>query len=44
METETQVMLAIRLGYITEEAAEPALDLIVEISKMLTTMRKRLLD
>lgn len=44
METETQVVLAVRLGYLTDKSARPALDLIVEISKMLTTMRKRLLS
>lgn len=44
METETQVMLAVRLGYVNEASAEPALNLIVEISKMLTAMRNRLLD
>ena len=44
METETQVMLAIRLGYVTDESARHALDLIVEISQMLTVMRKRLLS
>lgn len=43
METETQIMLAIRLGYLSNESAQPALDLIVEISKMLTAIRKRLL-
>ncbi len=43
METETQVMLAVRLGFLSNDMAQPALDLIVEISKMLTTMRKRLL-
>src|SRR5690606_12714052 len=44
METETQVLLAVRLGYVNEASAEPALNLIVEISKMLTAMRNRLLD
>lgn len=44
MERETQVMLAVRLGYVNEASAEPALNLIVEISKMLTAMRNRLLD
>jgi four helix bundle protein len=43
METETFVLLAVRLGYITEEAAVPTLELIVEISKMLTAVRQRLL-
>ena len=44
METETQVMLAVRLGYLASDEAQPVLNLIVEISKMLTTMRKRLLS
>lgn len=43
METETFVMLAIRLKYITTVQAQPTLDLITEISKMLTTLRHRLL-
>jgi four helix bundle protein len=42
METETFLMLAIRLGYLTEEATEPALHLVTEISKMLTRLRSRL--
>lgn len=43
METETYVLLAVRLRYLAREAAEPTLRLIVEISKMLTTLRQRLL-
>jgi four helix bundle protein len=43
METETFLMLSIRLNYITELEAHPALELITEISKMLTTLRSRLL-
>jgi four helix bundle protein len=43
MEVETQVMLSVLLGYVTDKIAQPALDLIVEISKMLTVMRRRLL-
>jgi four helix bundle protein len=42
METETFVMLAIRLGYLTDDVAAPALRLIIEISKMLTRLRSRL--
>lgn len=42
METETYLMLSIRLGYLLETAAQPALDLIIEISKMLTAMRSKL--
>jgi four helix bundle protein len=42
METETFLMLAIRLGYLPEEAAAETLDLITEVSKMLTRLRARL--
>lgn len=43
METETFLMLAMRLKYVSHVEAGPALDLIVQVSKMLTTLRKRLL-
>jgi four helix bundle protein len=42
METETYLMLSVRLGYLTPEAAAPALILVTEISKMLTSLRSRL--
>lgn len=42
METETYVMLSIRLGYVGQVEAKPLLDLITEISKMLTVLRMRL--
>ena len=42
METETYVLLAVRLGYLSEEQAAPTLLLIIEISKMLTAMRGKL--
>jgi len=42
METETYLMLAVRLGYLTRESASPALGLVTEISKMLTSLRARL--
>ncbi|MFM7449027.1 MAG: four helix bundle protein [Leptolyngbyaceae cyanobacterium] len=42
METETFLILAIRLQYVNTTQAQPTLDLIVEISKMLTTIRRRL--
>lgn len=42
METETFVMLAVRLGYVQEAEAQPAMSLITEISKMLTTLRAKL--
>lgn len=44
METETFVMLAVRLKYLTETDANPALSLITEVSKMLTTLRGRLIS
>jgi four helix bundle protein len=43
METETFLMLAIRLGYINDLQANSTLSLITEISKMLTVLRSRLL-
>lgn len=42
METETFLMLAVRLGYLQEESSAPALRLVTEISKMLTSLRSRL--
>ena len=43
METETYLMLAVRLGYLTRETASPALGLVTEVSKMLTSLRARLI-
>lgn len=43
VEVETFLLLAIRLEYLTESQAKPALDLLTEISKMLTVLRSRLL-
>ena len=43
METETFLMLAIRLNYLNETQASSALSVITEISKMLTVLRNRLL-
>lgn len=42
METETFLMLAIRLEYLNDEDTATSLSLVTEISKMLTTIRKRL--
>jgi four helix bundle protein len=42
METETYLVLAVRLGYLTQENARFALGLVVEISKMLTSLRSKL--
>jgi four helix bundle protein len=39
METETFLMLAIRLGYLSNEHVSPTLSEITEISKMLTALR-----
>jgi four helix bundle protein len=44
MEAETYVLLAIRIGYVTEQRAAQMLTLIVEISRMLTALRTRLLN
>lgn len=44
METETYVMLSTRLGYSTQGETKPLLDLITEISKMLTVLRSRLAE
>lgn len=44
METETFVMLAVRLGYLSEAETSPTLALITEINKMLTALRSRLLQ
>jgi len=42
METETFLMLAVRLTYLTGDQAECAFGLIVEVSKMLTAIRQKL--
>ena len=42
METETLLILSIRLNYLTTEQTQPALNILTEISKMLITLRKRL--
>lgn len=44
METETFLMLAIRLKYLLQTDAQPALSLVTEISKMLTVLRARLAE
>ena len=35
-------MLAIRLNYVTKEHAQPALNLLTEVGKMLTSLRNHL--
>jgi four helix bundle protein len=42
MEAETFLMLAVRLGYVAENEASVAFGLIMENSKMMTALRKRL--
>ena len=42
-ETETFIRLAIRLEYLTEEQAKPALNLSNQIGRMLTSLKARLL-
>lgn len=42
METETFLLLSVRLKYVTPNDAEPLLSVITEISKMLTVLRTRL--
>ena len=44
METETYITLSMRLKYATQEEVQPILDLITEISKMLTALRSRLTE
>ena len=41
-EVETQLTIAMRLDYITNEDARPSLSLLIEIQKMLATLLKRL--
>jgi four helix bundle protein len=42
METETFLMLAIRLNYLTREQTQPVMNLLTEVSKMLTSLRNQL--
>ncbi|MGC8540631.1 MAG: four helix bundle protein [Phycisphaerae bacterium] len=44
METETLLTLAVRLDYIRPETARPAFDLITQLSKMLASLRHKILD
>ena len=44
METETFVMLSTRLGYSNEAEAQPVLNLITEVNKMLIVLRSRLAE
>lgn len=42
METETYMMLSVRLCYLSEADVQPTLAIITEISKMITALRSRL--
>ena len=42
METDTQVMIAVRRRFVSPDSARAALELIEEISKMLTSLQKRI--
>lgn len=42
METETLLMVAVRLGYVSDEHTIAAFSLSKEVEKMLTVLRKRL--
>lgn len=42
MEAETFLLLTIRLEYLTDDLARPAIGLTTEIGKMLTALRRRL--
>ncbi len=44
METETFMTLAVRLGYVSQAEAQPAMSLITEVSKMLTALRAKLAE
>lgn len=44
METETFLMLAVRLNYLRQDDVTPTFELITEISKMLTSLRSKLLE
>jgi four helix bundle protein len=43
METETFVMLAVRLKYLSQEETASALGLVTEVNKMLRALRSRLM-
>lgn len=43
-EVETLLMIAVRIGYVSEDRAAPILANLIEISKMLSGLRTRLLQ
>jgi four helix bundle protein len=44
MELETYLTLTTRLKYLSEQQAQPALALVTQISKMLTSLRRNLMN
>jgi four helix bundle protein len=44
MELETYVMISERLGYLSGDETRPLLERISELSRMLTALRRRLLE
>jgi four helix bundle protein len=44
VESETFLLIAVRLGYLAEEQSGEALALAAEVGKMLTVLRRRLLN
>jgi four helix bundle protein len=44
METETYLLLTIRLGFVNEKLVVPLFELITQLSKMLTSLRNRLIN
>jgi four helix bundle protein len=43
LEAETQLLIAVRLGFVDNRKAGPALDLMHEIERMLSVLRTKLL-
>jgi four helix bundle protein len=41
-ETETYLLLAMRLGYLSDADAQPALSLVDEVGRMLVVLRRRI--
>lgn len=44
METKTYLMLSVRLKYVDEADVESALSIVIEISKVITSLRSRLAE
>ena len=43
-EVDTQLTLAVELGYLTDAAAKESCDLVSELRKMLNSLRRKLVD